>query len=216
MDLSKSSPALPHPGVLIFLWVCILIVMQSLAAGALLAVTLLTLAAAYTLSAARLLTLLRRTRWIMLTLLLVYAYATPGSAMWSALGQFSPTHEGITDGLLQLSRLLGALAALAILLQLLSREQLIGGLYALAYPLKFFGWSRERVAARLALTLHYAEHAVQQTGGSWRSRVSEMLAATSASQEAIQEDVEIRVAPFTARDGILTLAGCMLLLWALL
>ena len=216
MEQSKPVSVLPHPGVLIFLWVCALIVMQTLVASALLAATAAMLLVAYTLSASRLLSLLTRTRWIMLTLLLVYAYATPGAAVWAMLGQFSPTWEGAADGLLQLCRLLGALAALSILLQLLSREQLIGGLYALAYPLRFFGWSRERVAARLALTLHYAESATRQAGGSWRDRVSDMLAATSAPHEAAQEYVEIRVAPFALRDGVLVAAGCALLLWALL
>lgn len=216
IERSKSALPLPHPGVLIFLWVCMLIAMQSLEAAALLAASASLLLIAYVLSAARLLTLIRRTRWIMFALLLVYAYATPGTVVWSMLGQFSPTREGMLDGLLQLGRLLAALAALAILLQLLTREQLIGGLYALAYPLKYFGWSRERVAARLALTLHYAESAMRQTGGSWHGRMSDMLAATSATHEATQVYVEIRVTSFTWRDGMLTAAGCALLLWTLL
>lgn len=216
MDLSKPFLALPHPGVLIFLWVCALVAMQSLAPVALLAAALSTLLAAYALGAARLLTLIRRTRWIMFTLLLIYAYATPGAAVWAALGQFSPTREGVMDGLLQLCRLLGALAALAILLQLLSRQQLIGGLYALAYPLKFFGWSRERVAARLALTLHYAESAMLQAGGSWRDRMSCMLAATAVAPEESHEHIEVHAEIFSLQDGVCAAAGCALLLWVLL
>lgn len=216
MDANKLPRALPHPGALIFLWVCILVAIQSLATNALLAAVVLMLSVAYVMCAARLRTLLRRTRWIMLTLLLIYAYATPGAAVWTMLGQFSPTREGVADGLLQLCRLLGALAALAILLQMLPRQKLIGGLYALAYPLKIVGWSRERVAARLALTLHYAEDAMHQARGSWRDSMSDMLAAIPSTHEDKHEHIEIHVTPFTLRDGVLTVTGCALLLWVLL
>ena len=58
---------------------------------------------------------------------------------------------------LQLCRLAFTLASLAILLNLLPRQQLISGLYVLTYPLRYVGLSRERLAVRLALTLQYAD-----------------------------------------------------------
>ncbi len=173
-----------HPAVLIFLWVCLTIAMQSLQALALLLAGVPLLIAAYALSAVRLSGLLRRTRWIMLSLLLIYAYATPGTAVWAPLAQFSPTQEGLIDGLLQLCRLAFALAGLAILLCLLSQQQLIGGLYTLAYPLRYFGLSRERIAVRLALTLHYAETAILDTSANWRSGIEQMLAAKGRRQKS--------------------------------
>ena len=115
--------------------------MQSLTAEASLVAGIPLMVAAYVVAAARLRTLLRRTSWIMLSLLFIYAYATPGAAVWPLLAQYSPTYEGIHAGLLQLSRLAFALAGLAIVLNVLSQQQLIGGLYALAYPLRFIGIS---------------------------------------------------------------------------
>ena len=168
---------MPHPAVLILLWACLTIAMQSLQATALLLAGLPLLVVACLLSAMRLRTLLHRTRWIMLSLLAIYAYATPGEAVWASLAQFSPTHEGLIDGLLQLLRLAFALAGLAILLSLLSQQKLISGLYTLGYPLRYMGLSRERVAVRLALTLQYAESAMLDTSTNWRSNIAQMLAA---------------------------------------
>ena len=201
---------MPHPSVLILLWVCLTIVMQSLQATGLLLAGVPLLIAACALSAVHLYVLLRRTRWIMLSLLLIYAYATPGVAIWATLAQFSPTYEGLTDGLLQLCRLAFALAGLAILLGLLSQQQLIGGLYTLAYPLRYLGLSRERIAVRLALTLHYAESAMLDTAINWRASIEQML----APPEVKQGSIELHTPPFTLRDGLLLIMACALLLLA--
>ncbi|MEQ1583075.1 MAG: hypothetical protein ABL875_03295 [Candidatus Nitrotoga sp.] len=170
------------------------------------------LAVAYALSATRLITLLRRTRWIMLSLLFIYAYATPGVAVWASLAQFSPTHEGLTGGLLQLCRLVFTVASLAILLSLLSRQQLISGIYVLTYPLRYVGLSRERLAVRLALTLQYAESIVWDTTGNWRTNIGQMLAPAEVKPHSI----ELHTTPFTMHDGMILTIGCALLAFALL
>ena len=201
---------MPHPAVLIFLWACITIVMQSLQSTSLLLAGVPLLMASYSFSPVLLFTLLRRTRWIMLSLLIIYAYATPGAAVWASLDQFSPTHEGLVDGMLQLSRLAFALAGLAILLGLLSQQQLIGGLYTLAYPLRYIGLSRERIAVRLALTLHYAETAMLDSSTNWRSRIERMLAPAEVSQDTIG----LNTTPLTLRDGLLLVMASALLVVA--
>ena len=105
----------------------------------------------------------RRIRWLLLSLLLVYAYTTPGSMVWPALGSFSPYWEGLQYGLLRSARMLLLLAGLAILMAYLGRQQLLSGLYQLLFPLKFFGIQVERLAVRLWLTLDYAETALADT-----------------------------------------------------
>lgn len=203
---------MPHPAVLIFLWVCITIAMQSLQTDALLFAGLPLLIVAYAISAAHLLMLLRRTRWIILSLLLIYAYATPGEAVWVSLAQFSPTHEGLMDGVLQLCRLLFVLAGLSILLGLLPQQQLVGGLYTLGYPLRYVGLSRERVAVRLALTLHYAESAMLDTSVNWRGSIEQLNAPAGVKQDSI----ELHSTPFTPRDVLLFAMGCASLVLILL
>jgi energy-coupling factor transport system permease protein len=133
----------------------------------------------------RMLGLLRRTRWILVSLLVIYAFLTPGEALWS-LPLPSPTREGLQDGLMQLSRLVCVLAGLSILLTSLSQDRLISGLYIFAYPLRFVGVSSERIAVRLALTLRYAERAMQETAKDWRSSIEHAL-IPETEHEAIFE-----------------------------
>ncbi|OGS90915.1 MAG: hypothetical protein A2Z95_06545 [Gallionellales bacterium GWA2_60_18] len=146
-----------HPAAQILTWGLLVAAMQMLALAPLLAVVLPVMLFTLAVSRHKFIQLLRRTRWIMLSLLLIYAWSTPGAPLFEMLGGFSPSREGLSDGVLQLTRLLAALAGLAILLDRLHRQALIAGLHTLFAPLRWFGLSRERIAVRLALTLHYAE-----------------------------------------------------------
>ncbi len=211
---------LPHPAVVVLLWLLVAIALQSLRVAPLLAAGLFLTGAALKISARRLYGLLRRTRWIMFSLLVIYGYVTPGEALWAHAGTLSPTVEGLTDGLLQLSRLAFALAALSIVLALLSQHELAAGLYTLAYPLRWFGVSRERFAARLALTLYYAETAVLRAG-SWRRSIEDMLAPPEAvqhDQEGASPDgaIKLYIAPIRPRDIALIAGGCITLALVLL
>ncbi len=106
-----------------------------------------------------------------------------------------------------MSRLAFMLAGLSLLLRLLPQPQLICGLYTLGYPLRYAGLSRERVAVRLALTLHYAESAMLDTAANWRSSIEQMLVQVEAKQHSI----ELQTTPLTLRDVLLLLLGCALL-----
>jgi len=146
-----------HPAAQILTWCFLVAAIQVLNLAALFAAAVPVLLFALALSRHKFVQLLRRTRWVMLSLLLIYAFSTPGEPLFEVLGVFSPSREGSVDGVLQLTRLLAALAGLAILLDRLHRQALIAGLYTLFAPLRWIGLSRDRVAVRLALTLHYAE-----------------------------------------------------------
>jgi energy-coupling factor transporter transmembrane protein EcfT len=199
---------IPHPAVQILIWVLLALLAQRLQSLPLLALSAILFLLALKLCAAQLLRLLRRTRWILFSLLLIYAYTTPGTALWSQLGIVSPTREGLLDGLLQLGRLLSVLSGLAILLELLPQVQLISGLYTLAYPLRWFGLSRERIAVRLALTLEYAESAMSDTAKDWRATISNALQpATTGAMH-----IELRLHVFGAIDGFLLLASAAMLI----
>ena len=164
-----------HPAAQILTWCLLVAIMQFLTLEMLLVAAGFVLLFALLRSAHKLMQLLRRTRWIMLSLLLIYAYSTPGQPLLNALGIFSPSREGLSDGVLQLTRLLAALAGLAILLDRLHRQQLIAGLYTLFAPLQLIGVSRERVAVRLALTLHYAEVAMLRETHTWQDNLRSCL-----------------------------------------
>ena len=210
--LSVRIPRMmPHPAVTLLLWIFLAITMQSLATVGLLGVGLPLLLIAIISSTQHLATLLSRTRWIMFSLLIIYAYATPGVAILPGLGQFSPTQQGLSDGVLQLSRLVFALASLSILLRLLPQPQLISGLFTLGYPLRYVGVSRERMAVRLALTLHYATLMQPNTVANWRNNMESGLAPLAGEQR----NVELHVTPFILRDGLLLFFLGLCLMWVM-
>lgn len=103
---------------------------------------------------------LRRTRWLLLSLLVIHAYTMPGELLFPGLGGLSPQLEGMQEGGLRISRILLLLAALALLMTHVSRTDLLLGIYRILQPLKWFNINGERIAVRLWLTLHYAEMAM--------------------------------------------------------
>jgi hypothetical protein len=204
--------AMPHPAAVIALWVFLAVALQSLRPSTMLLTGGLLVAAALGVAASRLYTLLRRTRWVMISLLAIYGYVTPGAAIWAAAGTLSPTLQGVGDGALQLARLVFALAGLSIVLGLLDQRALMGGIYALTYPVRWLGMSRERIAVRLALTLNYAETAMLETAADWRGSMERMLAPPTGEAH----EVEVPSIPFGPRDVLLIVAGGVLLAVAVL
>lgn len=197
-----------HPATQIVIWCALVAAMQFLAPARLLAAGGLVLLIAFALSRHKFVQLVRRTRWIMLSLWLIYAYSTPGQALSEQLGMFSPSLEGLLDGGLQLMRLLVALAGLAILLDRLHRQQLMAGLYALFAPLQYLGLSRERLAVRLALTLHYAEVAMLRETRTWQ----DVLRSLFEPHGEVSQSMELPVFRFTAYDALLSV-GAGALIW---
>lgn len=197
---------MPHPAIQILIWVTLAISAQALSALGLLVMTAVLFVIAVKLNSRQLFSLIRRTRWILFSLLLIYAYTTPGVALLTELGRYSPTLEGLSDGLIQLGRLLSMLSGLAILLSLLTESQFISGIHTLAYPLIWFGGSRERVAVRLALTLQYAEPTMRDTAADWRQAI----------RDALQPPLETGQHVMLGRNMLKAIDGLCLLLCAAL
>jgi len=197
-----------HPAVQILTWCVLVMSIQAMALGPLLMTAGLILLGAFSISRHKFIQLLRRTRWIMMSLLLIYAYSTPGQPLSDSLGMFGPSREGLLDGVLQLARLLAALAGLAILLDHLHRQQLIAGLYTLFAPLQWIGLSRERLAVRLALTLHYAEAAMLRDTNAWQDSLRSLFEQHGDTKGGTS--MELPVCRFVFGDVLLL--GCALVL----
>ena len=196
-----------HPAALILTWCMLVAIMQFLSLEIMLIVAGFVFLFALLLSARKLLQLLRRTRWIILSLLLIYAYTTPGQPLLDALGMFSPSREGLNDGVFQLTRLLAALATLAMLLDRLHKQKLIAGLYTLLAPLQLIGASREQVAVRLALTLHYAEAAMLRKSHTWQDSLRSLFEPHGETNK----QMELLRYRFGAVDGLLVGTALLLL-----
>lgn len=102
--------------------------------------------------------MLQRMRWLFVSLAVIYLWFTPGDPLFPVLGAVSPTAEGVRAGALRVGLLVVLVTAVNLLLQSTSREQLLVGLYWLARPLQWLGFSRERLAVRMVLVLETVPH----------------------------------------------------------
>lgn len=94
---------------------------------------------------------LRRSRWLFLTLFILFLWMTPGVLI-------GPVYLGLTvDGVQAAAehglRLLAVLLVLTLLLVSLPRTRLVEGLYVLIQPLTCLGINTQQIATRLMLTL---------------------------------------------------------------
>ncbi len=164
-------PAPLHPAALIALWAAYAAGLEflswpGLGAAAALAVPLLSRASVRT----AFLQLLRRSRWLLLLLPLIYAFSVPGQPVWPGISAIS--WPGIADGALRLARLLLLLAALAALLNALGRDGLVLGIFACARPWAGAGLDARALAVRLSLVLEGARHAAPARP--WRLAVDQL------------------------------------------
>lgn len=140
-----------------------------------------------------------RTRWLLLVLLLGYAYGLPGEPLLPDAGVFSPSHEGLAHGARQAVSLLVLLLWLDILVLAQPPDRLLGGLYQLTRPLSWIGLERTRVALRLGLTLQAIEGLERGRGNLLR------LLSPNALEEAPSR-VRIHALPIGAIDVLVPLA----------
>lgn len=153
----------------------------------------------------------RRMRWLFLSLLIIYAFATPGELIPIFPVNFAPTFEGVQLGWIQIEKLLIALAALSLLMISSSREQILLGLYMLLIPFKFTGFNVERFAARLMLTMDYVEELAAKGSFSF-NQLDEIYA--SVDDLPLQANVMFQKLPFNLIDKLLLLL--LLLLFVLM
>lgn len=98
--------------------------------------------------------ILRRSRWLLLTMLVLFGWMTLGTPVPGLPGA---TREGLLLALDNIGRLLIAIAVVALLLSRLSPLALVTGLRSLLAPLAPLGDFRDRLSVRLMLTLQVVD-----------------------------------------------------------
>ncbi len=96
---------------------------------------------------------LKRLRFLWLSLAVLYLWFTPGEALWTSLGAWSPTLQGVTEGAMRVGVLVLMVAAAQLLLQSTATPQLVAAVHWLSWPLQRLGLDRDRFALRLVLVL---------------------------------------------------------------
>ena len=118
----------------------------------------------------RVLTLIRRARWLLLSIVVLFAFGTPGQRLDGVPGDLGLTLDGLQLGAEQLLRLLILLASLAWLHDRLGSLGLVAGIHGLLGPLADWRGLRERLVVRLMLVLEAVD---SRPTLSWREWLSE-------------------------------------------
>lgn len=198
-----------HPAAWIALWGVVAILLQVLAPRWLAAIAVPLLALAVYFAGSEVLRLLRRARWLLLTIGLLFVFATPGERLPAPFGAVGLTVDGLVVAAEHLLRLVVLLATLAWLWRALGYEGLLSGLHSLLHPL---GSMRDRIVVRLVLALDYVER--EAPAGDWRAWLGAGL--DDDDGDAPSDIVRLAVRPLHLADRAALLACVAALLLLLL
>jgi len=189
-----------HPFVKILCFITLLLLINFLSNQMIWLLCILVSALAANLQFNKFIQVVKRMRWFFISIFIIYAFGTPGEYVRFFSSQYAPTIEGCVLGLLQITKLLIALAGLSILFARSSKEHLMVGLHLMLSPLKLFGVNIERFTARLLLTLDYVEELAVK--GNFRFHQLDEIHATATSLD-VKKVIIFREQPFSLTDKLL-------------
>lgn len=146
-----------HPAMRIVACGAMVVLAQLLSLSILALAVMTATAAALIMARSRYLRLLRRVGWLLLPIVVLFAFFTPGTLLLPALGGLGPTIEGLQLAALHGLRLAAVVVCAALLLEYTPANRLVAGFYFLLRPLRFLGIDSGRIALRLMLVLRYAD-----------------------------------------------------------
>lgn len=197
-------PSSLHPATRLVGWMALIVFVQ-LARGPLLwgfGLVVVTLGLLF--ARQRSLRLVRRARFLLIVLVVLFVFFTPGEALLSVLGQAGPTREGLALAASHGVRLLSVLILVALLLETTDERTLVSGLMSLAAPLGMFGFPAERLALRVLLVMAYVERPPE---GGWKA----LLAGHADTPTG--PGLWVRRQPLAASDRLLIGLLLALLAW---
>lgn len=198
-----------HSGSILFLWAVMAVFAQRSEGWSLGALAVASLTVALVCARAQCVRLLARIRVLLLAILVLFAWFTPGEAVLMDWPRASPSREGLLLALTHCSRLVALVCWVAILLGRMPVDRLVSGLYALARPCGVFGLSAERIALRLLLVLRYTSTVRndKRPWQDWRGYLNPPAAADGEAVRLVREYLSFW-------DIILSVVACILLaLW---
>lgn len=204
--LSSQLSPMWHPVTLLLSWVGFALILQAASPRLLLGLLMVSLLLAAVFAPARSWRLLRRSRWLLLSIGVLFLFFSPGEYLPGLAGRMGLTYEGVLHTGEQLGRLLAILVSLALLHEGIGTQGLLAGLYWLLGP---FAW-RETSVVRLMLALEFVEEK-RETG--WR----EWLAQGQQLHIDTREKFTLLMPRLRLRDmavmGGLVMAGFLFAFW---
>jgi hypothetical protein len=185
-----------HPASLLLAWAAFAVLLPSLPLAVLGGLLLPALTIALFAARRRTLALLRRSRWLLVSIAILFAFATPGLLVPGWFGQVGMTQDGVALAAEHLARLVLLLATLALLHERLGSTGFVSGLYWLMTPLGQWRNLRERIVVRLMLVVEKVESG-KNLG--WRHWLDEI-------DDGEPSHLEIAATNVSWRDGLVFLA----------
>jgi energy-coupling factor transporter transmembrane protein EcfT len=195
-----------HAGSIIFLWALVAVFVQRAEDWVLAALIVANLAGALACARFQCVRLLARISVLLLAILVLFAWFTPGEAIFMDWPHVSPSREGLLLASTHGGRLLALVCWVAILLGCMTTERLVSGLYALVRPCTVFGLPAERIALRLLLVLRYASAARDDERQSWKDWLNPSAATGGETVQLSRERLGFS-------DVALPVMACILLWW---
>jgi energy-coupling factor transport system permease protein len=153
-----------------------------------------------------LLRMVQRVRWLLLSILVLYGWWTPGVPLWEGLGGYGPSLEGLRQGGVRVGVLLAIVAAVHWVMSATERGALLGAVVAFTAPLRWLGVNHQRLAVRILLTLEAVPRvqaaAARIPGVAQGSRLARLAARAQGLYGAVLAQAEAaELSPREVRDG---------------
>jgi energy-coupling factor transporter transmembrane protein EcfT len=97
--------------------------------------------------------IIKRMRWLFLSILIVYLWFTPGEPILPLDSDLVPTLQGLQTGFLRVLSLILIIFAVNYFLSSIARHRLVEAIVWLLYPLNWLAIDTRQLALRIALTL---------------------------------------------------------------
>lgn len=156
-----------HSGLLIVLWLIGVAALQVLDYEALLFAVGICAVAAFSYAPRRSWRLLKRIRFILIAIAVLFGGFTPGEAVFTGWPRLSPSREGIELAIEHGGRVLAVVFCVAMLMEHLPPARLVGAIHALLRPFERFRFPADRVAVRILLVLRLVEADIPYSWKAW-------------------------------------------------
>jgi len=102
------------------------------------------------------LSVVRKIRYFIFALLIIYSLSTPGEILFYYLF-ISVTKEGLFLGINNSLRIINTFLTIMVLMKFIPKKFFINFIIKICYPLKFFGLSMDNFTSRIFLTFDYLD-----------------------------------------------------------
>jgi energy-coupling factor transporter transmembrane protein EcfT len=190
-----------HSGLLVFLWLVVVASLQFLDVGMLSGALCLLVLLGVVYAPARSWRLVRRVRFIVLAIVILFAGFTPGEALLVDWPRLSPSREGMSLAYEHAARVVVVVLLVSLLLEHMPSRRLIGAIHALMRPFGAIGFPADRVAVRTLLVLRLVE---AEKPPKWHEWISDDC-------NDLHEMIEVDREPFRMQDrAVIGLLGLVL------